>query len=367
MKLLLTCFKWTAPVLAQELKIMWYKAYDNFPTWLYVDGNMEDVYKINLHSRIANKVYMEVDYDTITNFDQLFDFVNEIDWEKYIATWHKISVTSHIFKSEIDSERSTQSIVNKAIIKKLVWDNKHRMSNTNKEAINVFVQILDDECSIYVNTTGEGLHNRLYRWNTWDAPIKENIAASLVRICNWHFKHPLLDPMCGSGTICIEAAMIAKNIAPGLKRRFAFESFKEFKENDKDKFEDMLDKAEDKIFKWDYKIVGYDIDANMIKIAKENAIDAGVDDIVHFEKKSLSETKEWDGYIITNPPYGKRMWSDDLDNLEVLYTALIKLYDNGAKWCFITSWEEVKNLAWSEFKVKQLNNNGEEAQIYLKK
>jgi putative N6-adenine-specific DNA methylase len=89
-----------------------------------------------------------------------------------------------------------------------------------------------------------------------------------------------------------------------LHRKFAFESFKEF---DKDQFEDMIDKAEAKIFKGDYKIVGYDIDANMINIAKANAIDAGVDDIVSFEKKELSETKEWDGYIITNPPYGKRM------------------------------------------------------------
>jgi len=361
MKLLLTCFKWTAPVLAQELKIMWYKTYDNFPTWLYVDGDMEDVYKINLHSRIANKIYMEVDYDTITDFNQLFDFVNEIDWEKYIWNWHKIAVTSHIFKSEINSERSTQSIVNKAIIKKLVWDNKHRMSNPDKDEINVFVQILEDECSIYVNTTGEWLHNRLYRWTTGEAPIKENIAASLVRICNWHFKHPLLDPMCGSGTICIEAAMIAKNIAPWLHRKFAFESFKEY---DKDKFEGMLDAAEAKIFKWDYKIIGYDIDANMIKIAQANAVDAGVDDIVHFEKKSLSETKEWDGYVITNPPYGKRMDSDDL---EWLYTDLISIYDNWAKWCFITSWKETKNLVWSWFKIKQLNNNWEESQIYLKK
>ena len=364
MKLLLTCFKWTAPVLAQELKIMGYKSYDNFPTWLYVDGTMEDVYKINLNSRIANKVYMEVESEVIIDFNQLFDFISDIDWKQYIKTGHKIAVSSTIYKSDINSERSTQSIVNKAIIKKLVGDKSQRMSDPKKEEINVFVQILENNCSVFVNTTWEWLHNRLYRWESWEAPIKENIAASLVRICNWHFKHPLLDPMCGSGTICIEAAMIAKNIAPGLKRKFAFESFEEF---DSKKFESMLDELEAKIFKWDYKIVWSDIDANMIKIAKANAIDAGVDDVVEFKQQKLSEIKEWEWYIITNPPYGKRMWGEDLDKLELLYKDLIDIYDNGAKWCFITSWEDTWSLVSGDFKIKQLNNNGEEAQIYLKK
>lgn len=361
MKLLITCFKWTAPVLSQELKIMGYKTFDNFPTWMYVEWNIEDIYKINLNSRIGNKVYLELANDKVNNFDKLFDLVNDIDRENYISKWHKISVSTNIYHSEINSDRSAQSIVNKAIIKKLIGDNKQWMSNPDKDDVHVFVQIVDNKCSVFVNTTGEWLHNRLYRKEAWEAPLKENIAASLIRICNWHFKHPLLDPMCGSGTICIEAAMIAKNMAPWLHRYFIFESFKEF---DKEKFEDMRKDLKSKIFKWDYKIIGQDIDANMIKLANANAKIAWVDDIVKFETKDISETKKWDGYVVCNPPYGKRLTSN---NLEWLYENLIWIYENWAKWCFISSWEEVDRMVWYDFKIKNLNNNWEDVKVYLKK
>lgn len=361
MKLLITCFKWTAPILSQELKILWYKTFDNFPTWMYVEWNIKDVWNINLNSRIANKVYMEIDNAVIKNFDQLFDFVYGINWDKYINKWHKINVSTNIFKSSIDSERSTQSIVNKSIIKKLVWENKQRMSDVNKEDINIFVQIIQDNCSIFVNTSGDSLHNRWYRKNAWEAPLKENLSASLIRLCNWHFKTPLLDPMCGSGTICIEAAMIAKNIAPWLNRNFAFQNFSDF---DKNEFEQIRDKLKWKIFQWDYKIIGYDIDQNILNIAKDNAKKANVDDIIIFEKKDISKTQKWDGYIVCNPPYGKRLESNDL---KWLYENLIWIYENWAKWCFISSWEEVDHMVWYDFKIKNLNNNGEDVKVYLKK
>ncbi len=328
---------------------------------MYVEWNTKDVWNINLNSRIANKVYMEINSAVMKNFDQLFDFVYNINWDKYINKWHKINVSTNIFKSMIDSERSTQSIVNKSIIKKLVWENKQRMSDINKEEINVFVQIIEDACSIFVNTSGESLHNRWYRKDAWDAPLKENLAASLVRLCNWHFKHSLLDPMCGSGTICIEAAMIAKNIAPWLYRNFAFQSFSDFDEN---QFEGMKNKLKEKIFEWDYKIVGYDIDKNILNIAKNNAKKANVDDIIIFEQKDIKETKTWDGYLITNPPYGKRL---DQYDLKLLYENLVWIYSNWAKWCFISSREDLESMAWYDFKIKALNNNGEDVKVYLKK
>lgn len=361
MKLLITCFQWTAVALANELKILGYKTFDNFTSGMYVDGEMKDIYKINLSSRIANKVYMEIDSAVTKNFDQLFDFVYGVNWEKYILPGHKIAVSTNIHNSQINSDRSAQSIVNKSIIKKLIWDNKQRISDPKKEEINVFIQISENKCSIFVNTTGEWLHNRLYRQETGEAPLKENIAASLVRMCSWHFNTPLLDPMCGSGTICIEAAMIAKNIAPGLKRHFAFESFKDF---DKLELGEIRKELKDKIFQWDYKIVWYDNDPRMIEIAKKNAYSAGVDDITHFEVKDIKDIKKWDGYLITNPPYGKRM---DNENMELLYKNLIWIYKNGANWCFISSWEQADNMIWYDFKIKNLNNNGEMVKVYLKK
>lgn len=361
MKLLITCFQWTAVALANELKIFWYRTFDNFSSGMYIEWNMNDIYKLNLSSRIANKVYLEIDSAVTKNFDQLFDFVYGVDWNKYILEWHKISVSTNIHNSDINSDRATQSIANKAIIKKLIWNDKQWMSDPEKDSINVYVQISENKCSIFVNTTWEWLHNRLYRTATWEAPLKENLAASLVRICNWHFNTPLLDPMCGSGTICIEAAMIAKNMAPWLKRHFAFESFKDF---DKLELWEIRKELKDKIFKWDYKIVWYDIDPEMIEIAKKNAYNAWVDDITHFEIKDIKDVKEWDGYLVTNPPYGKRVNSDDMESL---YKNLIWIYEKGASWCFISSWEPVDRIVWYEFKIKSLNNNSEIVKIYLKK
>ena len=360
MKLLITCFEWTAQILANELKILGYKPFDNFSTGMYVEWDEKDIRKLNLNSRIANKIFCEVDKLIVNNFDQLFDFVYGINWEKYIAKWYKIEVDANIFNSTIDSKKSTQSIVNKAILKKLVWEDKQRFSDPKLRPVNILVQIIENNCSIFVNTSGDSLHNRGYRVQTWDAPLKENLAASLLRLCNRHYKTPLLDPMCGSGTICIEAAMIARNIAPWLKRHFAFESFADFKN---DEFENMKKELKSKMFQWNYEIVWQDIDPKMIEIAEMNAKSAWVADTIKFECKDLFKTKQRKGFIVTNPPYGKRLKNY---NLDWLYENLVNLY----KWnlgCFITSYENADKMIWYDFKIKNLNNNWEAVKLYLKK
>ena len=321
---------------------------------------MKDVWKLNLNSRIANKIFCEVGCSSVNNFDELFDFANGINWENYITKWHKIEVDANIYNSTIDSKKYTQSIVNKAILKKLVWENKQRFSDPNLRPINILVQIIENKCSIFVNTSGDSLHNRWYRLHTWDAPLKENLAASLLRLCNWHYKTPLLDPMCGSGTICIEAAMIARNIAPGLKRHFSFESFADFDSNE---FEDMKRELKSKIFQWNYEIVWQDINPSMVEIAQMNAKSAGVDDTIKFECKDIFKTKERDGFVVTNPPYGKRLKDFDLI---WIYKNLISLY-NWNLGCFISSYPNVDKMVGYDFKIKNLNNNGEAVKIYLKK
>ena len=360
MKLLLSCFEWTAQILANELKILWYKPFDNFSTWMYVEWNEKDIRKLNLNSRIANKIFCELGHSNINNFDELFDFTYSINWKKYITKWHKIDVDANVFNSTIDSKKHTQSITNKAILKNLVWEWKQRFSDPNLRPINILIQIIENKCSIFINTSWDSLHNRWYRTQTWDAPLKENLAASLIRLSNWHYKTPLLDPMCGSGTICIEAAMIARNIAPGLTRHFDFESFTDF---DKQEFEDMKQELKSKIFKWNYEIVWQDINPQMIKIAKMNAESAKVADTIKFECKDIFKTKQRKWFIVTNPPYGKRLQNY---NLDWLYKNLISLY----KWnlgCFITSYENADKMVWYDFKIKNLNNNWEAVKIYLKK
>jgi len=360
MKLLITCFEWTATILANELKILGYKPFDNFSTWIYVEWDEKDIRKLNLNSRIANKIFCEIDCSDIQNFDELFDLVYNINRKDYITKWHKIDVNANIYNSTIDSKKHTQSIANKAILKKLVWENKQRFSDPNLRPINVLVQIIENRCSIFLNTSWDSLHNRWYRIQTWEAPLKENLAASLLRICNWHYKTPLLDPMCWSGTICIEAAMIARNIAPGLNRNFAFEDFAEF---NRDEFEKMKQELKAKIFQWNYEIIWQDINPQMVEIAEMNAESAWVADTIKFECKDIFKTKQRNGFIVTNPPYGKRLQNY---NLDWLYENLISLY----KWnlgCFITSYENADKMVGYDFKIKNLNNNGEAVKIYLKK
>lgn len=361
MKLLITCFDWTAPILSNELKIMWYKTFDNFSTWMYVEcENQKNIWELNLKSRIANKIFVKVGNSIIKDFDSLFNFVNGIDWWKYITKWHKLEISANIYHSDINSSKSTQSIVNKAILKKLLWDKKQWFSDPNLEPIDILVQIIENKCSIFVNTSGKSLHNRWYRIETWEAPLKENLAASLIRLCNWHYKTPLLDPMCWSGTICIEAAMIARNIAPGLKRHFAFESFTDF---DRNSFEELKSELKSKIFEWNYKIVWYDINPQMIEIAELNAKSAWVDDTIKFECNDIFRVENWEWFIVSNPPYWKRL--KDF-NLNWIYENLVRLY----KWnlgCFISSHEWLNKLIWSDFKIKSLNNNWEIVNIYLKK
>lgn len=360
MKILLTCFEWTASILANELKIMGYDVYDKFSTWMYVKWGIKDVWNLNLNSRIANKVYCEVGSSIIKNFDELFDFVVGINWKDYIKKWHKIDVDANVYNSQIDSEKHTQSIVNKAILKNLVWEWKQRFSDPDLRPVDILVQIIENRCSIFVNTSWDSLHNRWYRVQTWDAPLKENLAASLIRLCNWHYKIPLMDPMCGSWTICIEAAMIARNIAPWLNRHFSFESFTDF---DLNEFEKLRQELKLKMFTWHYEIVGQDINPEMIKIANINAESAWVWDTIKFECRDIFKTKQWKGFIVTNPPYWKRLSNY---NLDWIYENLISMY----KWnlgCFITSYENVDRMVGYDFKIKNLNNNGEAVKLYLKK
>ncbi len=361
MKLLITCFQWTAVALANELKILWCQIFDNFSSGMYVNWKMEDVYKINLNSRIANKVYLEVGEKIVKNFDQLFEFVQNIDRKKFIRKWHKVSISTNIFQSQINSNKSTQSIVNKAILKKLTWWDWHWLSDPQKEPISILVQIINDKCSIFVNTSWESLHNRWYRKETGEAPLKENLAASLIRMCGRHFKTPLLDPMCWSGTICIEAAMIAKNIAPGLQRNFAFETFEDFDQN---KFDEIKKELESKIFEWKYQITWYDIDPKILELAKNNAKRAGVLDTITFEQRNIKDLERQNDYIVCNPPYGKRLKDD---NIKSLYENLIRIYGKNSKGCFISSSEFADRMVWYDFKIKNLNNNDEMVKLYIKK
>ncbi len=175
----------------------------------------EDVYRINLWSRIANKVFVVLAEQKVMDFDALFDLVGSLDWKQYIGLGHGVRVLAHSRDSQLASTRTIQSIVHKSILTQLTGSReKHWETDDSKSVIEISVDIYKDMATIMINTSGVSLHERGYRTEQGDAPLKENIAAGLLLLAGWDKKSPLYDPFCGSGTICIEAAMMVAGIAP---------------------------------------------------------------------------------------------------------------------------------------------------------
>lgn len=327
--MLITCPYGLSSILNAELKRLWYTTYDTFDTGTYVDTtrwnkkleleeHRQMVSHINTRSRVANKVYYPLlSQRNVRDFDTLFELISNVDWTKYIAIHTWIVVKIHNRQSTLSAERSVQSVIHKAIINKLTGDpDAVRDIDGEIPTIGIYVILNQDTLRVYINTTGKWLHNRGYRTQTGEAPIKENIAAALIYMSWRHWKTPLRDPCCGAGTIPIEAAMIARNIAPWLMRSCSYEQFPCF---DIDIKVDIHNRAKEAQYVWKtFDLVGTDIDPDMIHIAQQNAINAWVSDTITFETKDIHDTmndvygtKISDCTIITNPPYDKRLETDD--------------------------------------------------------
>ncbi len=363
--LLLTCPYWMANILNNELKRLWYTTQDSFDTGTFVDVGLHESYHINLRSRIANKVFLRLGDPIIcTNFDDVFDLWSSIDWKQYFAPWHGISIKVHLRNSNIDSIKHTQSILQKSITTSLTGDkDTHRDIDEDGHIHTLFVVINENMCSIYMNTSGDSLHQRGYREDAWDAPLKENVAAALVQLANRKYTEPFLDPCCGSGTICIEAAMIARNIAPWRDRFFAFE---EFPIHDAEVFENIQKQAKEKEYKNQHPIFGADIDPEVLEIAKQNAKLARVDDTITFQENPITESISNmlpNTTLISNPPYGKRLAPEDLDETyQLLETAKTK------KSIIISGYEKIKKLwHYNDRKQRKTKNGAEEVTIYIAK
>lgn len=370
--LLITCPHWLTSVLNNELKKLWYSSQDSFETGTFVDGLLNDAYSINIRSRIANKVFLKLNIPNIcTDFDDLYDQAHAIDRAQYIWLWQGISVKVHIRQSNINSATSSQSIVQKAILTKLTGSkDKDRHIDSDGHTHTIFVVINKNICSFYINTSWDSLHMRWYRGDTGKAPLKENIAAALVQLAGRNFKKPLLDPCCGSGTICIEAAMIARNIAPGLQRYFAFEHFPCF---DRQEFEKIREDAKTKVYTGDYTIIWSDSDEDILAIAQENADHVWVWDTIQFKYGDVLVSKDRDTplstqdlTVITNPPYGKRLWPEDLENIDNIHETIATALTN--KTILITGAENVKGFfSHKDRSAKQTKNGPDDAIIYLSK
>lgn len=283
----------------------------------YFQGDTEDIIKTNLWLRTADRVKIVFGTFTAKTFDDLFEQTKALPWEELLPMDAAFPVSGKSVKSTLYSVPDCQSIVKKAIVDRLsnFYSRRARLPESGSE-YPIEVSILKDVVTLTVDTTGSSLFKRGYRTEKGGAPIKENMAASLIQLTSWFPDKPFYDPTCGSGTIPIEAALIGLNIAPGIQRSFISESWNIFPEGQWKKLRDEAKLRAN--FDVELDIMGTDIDQNMIEIAKENAARAGVEDFITFKQLALKDfktDKEY-GVMVSNPPYGERMENEEyVENL----------------------------------------------------
>lgn len=321
-------------------------------------GDESTIAKANLWMRFASKILIKVGEFKAVTFDELFEGTKALDWGSWITEDGKFTVTGKSVKSTLFSVSDCQAIVKKAVVEKLKQKYHVPWFDETGAEYTIQVALLNDIATLTIDTSGSGLHKRGYRETAMIAPLKETLAAAMVDLSYWNKDRILLDPMCGSGTIPIEAALIARNVAPGLNRKFASEEWA--------RIDNSIWKQERinayKAINYDVmpKIYGSDMDAEAIEVAKENAIKAGVDDCIEFTVKPCQEvTLPGDyGCLITNPPYGERI--GELKEVEDLYRSLGKIMATNPTWSsyVITSMEYFEKLFGRKADAKRKLFNG---------
>ncbi|HIT89575.1 MAG TPA: class I SAM-dependent RNA methyltransferase [Candidatus Merdenecus merdavium] len=307
-------------------------------------GDVEAICFANIFLRTAERILLKVGEFTATTFEELFQKTKDIPWEDYIPEDGKFWVAkAGSVKSKLFSPSDIQSIMKKAMVERLKVKYKTNWFKEEGASYPLRVFLMKDVVTVGIDTTGTSLHKRGYRQLTSKAPITETLAAALILLTPWKKDRILVDPFCGSGTFPIEAAMIAANIAPGMNRSFLSEEWKNLipKKCWYDAINEANDQIDDHI---EVDIQGYDLDAEVIKIARANAKEAGVDHLIHFQQRPVSELhhpKKY-GFVITNPPYGERI--EEKENLPSLYKEIgesFKRLDTWSKY-LITSYEETE-------------------------
>ncbi|MCR5499946.1 MAG: class I SAM-dependent RNA methyltransferase [Acetatifactor sp.] len=307
-------------------------------------GDEEAVARANVFLRTAERVLIKVGSFVATDYEALFQGTKAIPWEEFIPSDGKCWVAKAAsVKSQLFSPSDIQRVMKKAIADRLQDVYRVNWLPETGEAFPLRVFLLKDQVTIGLDTTGESLHKRGYRKLTAKAPIAENLAAALIMLTPWNKDRILVDPFCGSGTIPIEAALMAANVAPGMHREFTAQNWDHLV--GRRNWYDTLDEANELVdFNVDVDIQGYDLDNDMVSIARENAKLAGVEKLIHFQRrdvKDLSHPKKY-GFIITNPPYGERL--SEKKEMPALYQTLGERFRNLDSWSMyvISAYEDAE-------------------------
>ncbi len=309
-------------------------------------GDEEAVARANVFLRTAERILIKVASFKAVTFDELFEGTRAVRWEDYIPKDGKFWVAKASgIKSRLFSPSDIQSIVKKAMVERLKETYDVDWFPEDGASYPLRVSIMKDIVTIGLDTTGESLHKRGYRKLVSKAPVAENLAAAMIMLTPWNKDRVLVDPFCGCGTIPIEAALMACSIAPGMKRDFTARGWTNI--IDVKNWTDTVEEAGDLVdMSVETDIQGYDIDGDIIKAARDNAVLAGVADKIHFQRRPVAELhhpKKY-GFIITNPPYGERI--GDKEEMNALYKELADAYRGLDSWSayIISGYDEVEKI-----------------------
>ena len=354
------CFFGVEKMLAREIKNLGYEIIKTEDGRVTYKTDEYGIARSNMYLRCAERVHLKVAEFEARTFDELFEGTKRINWAKYIpfGAQFPISKASSI-KSKLYSIPDIQSIVKKAVVESLKKSYLETgLLKEDKEKYPIYVFIHKDKVTLTIDTSGTALHKRGYRERANKAPIRETLAAAIMELVPWRPGRTLVDPMCGSGTLLIEAAMKGINMAPGMNREFISESWRTM---DKKIWWDVRREAYAKLDEdTQFKIYGYDIDEEALEIARENAEIAGVSDYIEFRYGDATEfsSDEEYGFIVTNPPYGERL--EDTDTVKMLYKQLGYTFRKLKNWSYylITSYEDFENEFGQEATKRRKLYNG---------
>lgn len=326
-------------ITAKELKALGYEDLKVENGKVTFEGDEMDIAICNIHLRTAERVFIKMAEFKATTFEDLFQGTLKVNWGDLIPQDGKMHVIGKSVKSTLFSVPDCQSIVKKAVVEKMKEKYNTNWFSEDGPIYKIEIALLKDIATISIDTSGTGLHKRGYRENAGTAPLKETLAAAMVLLTKYDGTRVLADPFCGSGTIAIEAAMIARNIAPGVNRNFESENWPSF---DKEIWDQVRQGAKSAENKKELQILASDIDGRVLRTAMNNAIKAGVSDCIKFQKLPMQSfsSKKKGGIIITNPPYGERLLQEE--EVRSLYMDFSKVYNSLDDWsCYIlTSYED---------------------------
>lgn len=293
-------------------------------------GDEEAICRANLWLRYAERVLIKVGEFKATSFEELFQGTKALPWTDWLPEDANFPVQGKSIKSTLFSVPDCQAITKKAIVEKMKEKYHRQWFEESGPRYTIEVALLKDIATLTIDTSGAGLHKRGYRQLVGKAPLKETLASALVNLSFWKAERSLIDPFCGAGTIPIEAALMGLNIAPGLKRSFAAESWS----NISPIYWQKARREAEELIKRDLKldIAGYDLDPDVISLARYHARQAGVEEQIHFQQRPLRElqTKKKYGYLICNPPYGERL--EEQQEVEELYKEMGQVFSRLDTW-----------------------------------